>query len=62
MCAWQLLKAIGGDESNYEHEPAMPHEVFEVEKPIHDHLSRDELLTSSLSGFTQNPNESFNGS
>jgi len=33
-CAWQLRKAIGGDESNYKHGPAMPNEVFEGKEDL----------------------------
>lgn len=59
-CAWQLRKAITGDEINHEHDPAMSNEVFEGIKPIYKELSSDELLTRCLGGFTQNSNESFN--
>lgn len=46
--------------SNYKHKPAMRIEIFEAIKPIYGELSRDELLTRCVRGFTQNRNESFN--
>lgn len=59
-CEWQLKKAIGEDETTYEHKPPIPLNVFDAVKPIYKELSRDELLTRCLGGFTQNSNESFN--
>lgn len=60
MVCETVRKAIGGQKSNYEHEPAMLHEVFEAVKPIYVDLSRAELPTRCLGGFSQNSNESFN--
>ncbi|EFN76248.1 hypothetical protein EAI_16696 [Harpegnathos saltator] len=38
----------------------MKDEVFNAVKPIYEELSRDELLSRCLGGFTQNSNECFN--
>lgn len=59
-CGWQLHKAVSGNKSRYNHDPAMPMEVFKAIKPVYEELSSDELLTRCLGGFTQNSNESFN--
>lgn len=59
-CSWQSTKTISGDLKNYKHGTPMPIEVFEAVKPIYEELSRDELLTRCLGGYTQNSNESFN--
>lgn len=59
-CAWQLQKAIVGNTNEFKHNPAMSDEVFKAIKPVYEELSRDDLLTRCLGGFTQNSNESFN--
>lgn len=59
-CTWQSTKVFVGNTQNYKHETPMSMEVFEAVKPIYEDLSRDELLTRCLGGFTQNANESFN--
>lgn len=38
----------------------MNDDVFTAVKPVYEELSRDELLSRCLGGFTQNTNESFN--
>jgi len=50
---------VQGNVKNFEHNPAMSIEVFEVIKPIYEELCSDEL-TRCLGGFTQNSNESLN--
>lgn len=45
---------------DYQHKQALSNEVFTAVKPIYEELSRDELLSRCLGGFTQNSNESFN--
>jgi len=59
-CAWQLQKAIVGNTNEFKHNPAMSDEVFKAIKPVYEELSRDDLLSRCLGGFTQNSNESFN--
>jgi len=59
-CAWQLQKAIVGNTNEFKHNPAMSDEVFKAIKPVYEELSRDNLLSRCLGGFTQNSNESFN--
>lgn len=58
-CSWQSQKA-SGNLKNYKHDTAMSMEVFEAVKLVYEELSKDELLTRCLGGFTQNSNESFN--
>lgn len=58
-CTWKIAQAEGSL-ATYEHQTAIPMEVFEAIKPIYEELSRDELLNRCLGGFTQNSNESFN--
>lgn len=58
-CSWQQAKARN-KLHDYKHKPALSDEVFTAVKPIYEELSRDELLSRCLGGFTQNSNESFN--
>ena len=54
-----LIKATNslGD---YQHQQPIHKEVFEAIKPVYEELSKDDLLTRCIGGFTQNSNESFN--
>ncbi|XP_077271107.1 uncharacterized protein LOC143902250 [Temnothorax americanus] len=45
---------------DYTHKKPLPETVFQAIKPIYEDLSRDELLSRCIGGFTQNSNESFN--
>ena len=56
-CSWQKAQATGSDHT---HKPPLSQEVYEAISPIYDDLSRDELLSRCIGGFTQNSNESFN--
>lgn len=44
----------------YTHKPAMPLLVFNAVQKIYEDLTREELLSRCLGGFTQNANESLN--
>lgn len=57
-CSWQRAQATG--DTSYKDKPALSQEVYKAILPIYEELSRDELLTRCLGGFTQNSNESFN--
>jgi len=57
-CSWQRAQATG--DTSYKHKPALSQEVYEAILPVYEELSRDDLLTRCLGGFTQNNNESFN--
>lgn len=58
-CEWKKAKAAGALDL-FSHKPPLPQEVFNAVKPIYEELSRDELLSRCLGGYTQNNNESFN--
>ena len=58
-CDWTKTQAAGAL-SDYHHKALISEEVFEAIKPVHDDLSRNELLNRCLGGFTQNSNETFN--
>jgi len=55
-CSWQKAQATG--DLNHTHKTPMSEEVFKAILPIYEELSRDELLSRCLGGYTQN--ESFN--
>ena len=44
----------------YTHKPAMPMQVFDAVQKIYEDLTREDLLSGCLGGFTQNANESLN--
>lgn len=56
-CKWQSSQATG---QNYVHPPPLHADVQKHLLPIYEDLSRDDLLTRCLGGYTQNANESFN--
>lgn len=58
-CSWQRAKASHTLEL-YTHKPAMPMQVFDAVQPIYKDLTREDLLSRCLGGFTQNANESLN--
>jgi len=58
-CSWQRAKASQTLEM-YTHKPAMPLLVFNAVHKIYEDLTREELLSRCLGGFTQNANESLN--
>ncbi|XP_012232335.2 uncharacterized protein [Linepithema humile] len=58
-CSWQQAKAHN-ELHHYQHKAALNNEVFKAVQPIYEELSRDELLSRCVGGFTQNSNESFN--
>lgn len=58
-CSWQVAKSTG-QLSTYTHKTPMSRDVFRAIKPIYTELSRDDLLSRCLGGFTQNCNKSFN--
>lgn len=58
-CSWQKAKAID-TLADFKHKPALSEEVYEAIKPIYEDLSKDDLLTRCIGGYTQNNNESFN--
>jgi len=58
-CSWQKAKASHTLEI-YTHKPAMPMHVFDAVQKIYEDLTREDLLSRCLGGFTQNANESLN--
>ena len=58
-CSWQKTKASHTLEI-YIHKPAMPMKVFDGVQKIYEDLTRGNLLSHCLGGFTQNANESLN--
>jgi len=58
-CSWQRAKASHTLDV-YTHKPAMPMQVFDAVQKIYEDLTRDDLLSRCLGGFTQNANESLN--
>jgi len=58
-CSWQRANASHTLEI-HTHKPAMPMHVFDAIQNIYDDLTREDLLSRCLGGFTQNANESLN--
>ena len=58
-CQWQKAKAL---KRKFQHTSSLSPAIMKMLKPIDEDLSRPELLEKCLGGFTQNNNESFNGS
>ncbi|XP_011866020.1 PREDICTED: uncharacterized protein LOC105561015 [Vollenhovia emeryi] len=59
-CSWQKAKASHTLEI-YTHKPAVPMQVFHAVQKIYEDLTREDLLSRCLGGFTQkNANESLN--
>lgn len=58
-CSWQRAKASHTLDV-YTHKPAMSMQVFDAVQKIYEDLTRDDLLSRCLGGFTQNANESLN--
>jgi len=56
-----LLFLFAGTLNEYKHPRKIPEAVKKAVKPLFERLTKDELLTRCLGGFTQNNNESFNG-
>jgi len=58
-CSWQKAKALNTLDL-YTHKPAMSMKVYDAVKKIYEDLTREDLLSRCLGGFTQNANESLN--
>lgn len=58
-CSWQKSKSMN-TLHEYTHKPALLQQVFDAVKPIYEELSKDDLLSRCVGGYTQNSNESFN--
>lgn len=58
-CSWQKAKATNSL-AEYKHKAALPIRVYKAIKPVYEELTRDDLLTRCIGGYTQNCNESFN--
>lgn len=58
-CSWKKAYALS-EIDVYTHKPAIGNDVFNAVKPVYEELSREDLLTRCLGGYTQNSNESYN--
>lgn len=58
-CKWQKAKA-NNELQSFQHKKAMKEEIFEAIKPVYEDLTREDLLSRCMGGYTQNSNESFN--
>jgi len=58
-CAYRVAEA-SNETLSYNHPPPLHQDVQKKILPIYKDLSRDDLLTRCLGGYTQNANESFN--
>ena len=57
-CSWQKAKASYTLDI-YTHKPAMPMKVFNAVQNIQEDLTKEDLLSRCLGGFTQNANENL---
>jgi len=58
-CAYRVAEA-SNETLSYNHRPPLHQDVQKKILPIYEDLSRDDLLTRCLGGYTHNANESFN--
>lgn len=59
--SWCGYNAAIATKQTFEHPPPLHKDVQKHILPIYEDLSRDDLLERCIGGFTQNANESFNG-
>nr|XP_022916276.1 uncharacterized protein LOC111426132 [Onthophagus taurus] len=58
-CSWQRAYATN-TLTGYKHKTALPQNIQDAIRPIYEDLSRDDLLSRCVGGYTQNNNESLN--